>query len=82
MHRIGRNAPNLAYMYFRKQICVLFVTHVPRMPHVPTCNICTDRFCVPSGHIACAVCTAQLEERGSLCHICREVFTPSAKLFY
>lgn len=82
MHRIGRNAPNLAYMYFRKQICVLFVTHVMRMPHVPTCNICTDRFRVPSGHIACAVCTAQLEERGSLCHICREVFTSSAKLFY
>lgn len=59
---------------------------VLRMPQVPTCTICTDRFCdtffVPCGHIACAVCTAELEERGSQCHICRESFTSTSKLFY
>uniref|UniRef100_A0A8W8MIY5 RING-type domain-containing protein n=1 Tax=Magallana gigas TaxID=29159 RepID=A0A8W8MIY5_MAGGI len=61
------------------------VTKVLRMPQVPTCTICANRFCdtffVPCGDIACAVCTAELEERGSQCHICRESFTSTSKLY-
>ncbi|XP_048749259.1 uncharacterized protein LOC125661328 isoform X1 [Ostrea edulis] len=56
-----------------------------RMPRIPTCTICSDRFSdsfLNCGHILCFVCATELTERGSLCHICRQEFTTVSQLYY
>ncbi|XP_052702860.1 uncharacterized protein LOC128179469 [Crassostrea angulata] len=56
-----------------------------RMPRIPTCTICSDRFSdafLNCGHILCFVCATELTERGSICHICRQKFTTVSQLYY
>lgn len=91
MHRVVRKctkSSNYIHVCISESTFFCFFTQVLRMPKVPTCNISSDRFsnaylliCVVVILLMLSVLQS-LEERGSLCHICREVFTSSAKLFY
>ncbi|XP_052712586.1 uncharacterized protein LOC128186748 [Crassostrea angulata] len=61
-------------------------TSTTRIPQVPECIICEERFSdtffIPCGHIACTVCAEELTKRGKQCHICRGIFTSTSKLFF